>query len=60
VVVANDPDAERFAAALAPEPLQRGQSFLSTRASGRPPSPDLLERPADAWLRTLDRPTKPR
>jgi predicted RNA-binding Zn ribbon-like protein len=42
--------------------LQRVQSFLNTRASGRPPEPDLLERPASAnsWLRALDWPTKPR
>jgi hypothetical protein len=62
VVLVTDPATERFAAAQAPEALQRVQSFLNTRASGRPPEPDLLERPAIAntWLRTLDWPTKPR
>jgi predicted RNA-binding Zn ribbon-like protein len=62
VVVVNDPATERFAAAQAPEPLRRVQSFLNTRATGRPPEPDLLERPgsANTWLRTLDWPTKPR
>jgi predicted RNA-binding Zn ribbon-like protein len=62
VVSVTDPATERFAAALAPESLQRVQSFLNTRASGRPPEPDLLERPAtaNAWLGTLDWPTKSR
>jgi|SRR5579863_7365652 predicted RNA-binding Zn ribbon-like protein len=62
VVFVTDPATERFAAALAPESLQRVQSFLNTRASGRPPEPDLLERPAtaNAWLRALDWPTKSR
>ena len=58
----SDPASERYAAALAPESLQRVQSFLNTRASGRPAEPDLLARPtsANSWLRTLDWPTKPR
>lgn len=62
MVVVTDPATERFAAAQAPESLRRVQSFLNTRASGRPPEPDLLERPgsANTWLRTLDWPTKPR
>jgi predicted RNA-binding Zn ribbon-like protein len=42
--------------------LQRVQSFLNTRATGRPAEPDLLASPtsANSWLRTLDWPTKPR
>jgi predicted RNA-binding Zn ribbon-like protein len=59
---ASDPASERYAAAPAPESLQRVQSFLNTRATGRPPEPDLLASPTSAnpWLRTLDWPSKPR
>ena len=62
VVVVTDPATERFGAAQAPESLQRVQSFVNTRATGRPPEPDLLERPASAntWLRSLDWPKRPR
>ena len=62
MVVVSDPASERYAAALAPGSLQRVQSFLNTRDAGRPPEPDLLASPtsANAWLRTLDWPTKPR
>jgi CGNR zinc finger len=58
----SDPATERYAAALAPVPLQRVQSFLNTRSTGLPPEPDLLARPASAngWLRTLEWPTTPR
>jgi predicted RNA-binding Zn ribbon-like protein len=57
-----DPASERFAAALAPLPLQRVQSFLNTRSAGLPVEPDLLARPASAnsWLRTFDWSTIPR
>jgi predicted RNA-binding Zn ribbon-like protein len=57
-----DPASERYAAAPAPVSLQRVQSFLNTRAAGRPTEPDLLTSPmsANSWLRTLDWPTKPR
>jgi len=42
--------------------LQRVQSFLNTRAGGRPAKPDLLASPAPAnkWLRTLQWPATPR
>ena len=62
MVAVSDPATERFAAAPAPLSLQRVQSFLNTRATGRPPEPDLLASPtsANAWLRTLNWPTKPR
>jgi hypothetical protein len=52
----SDPATERFAAALAPLPLQRVQSFLNTRSAGLPVEPDLLARPASAnsWLGTFD------
>jgi predicted RNA-binding Zn ribbon-like protein len=62
MVPVSDPASERYAAAPAPESLQRVQSFLNTRATGRPPEPDLLASPtsANGWLRTLDWPTKPR
>jgi len=58
----SDPATERFAAALAPVSLQRVQSFMNTRAAGRPAEPDLLATAtsANSWLRTLDWPTKPR
>jgi predicted RNA-binding Zn ribbon-like protein len=61
-VLVSDPASERYAAALAPASLQRVQSFLNTRASGRPAEPDLLATAtsANGWLRTLDWPTKPR
>jgi predicted RNA-binding Zn ribbon-like protein len=57
-----DPASERYAAAPAPGSLRRVQSFLNTRAAGRPPEPDLLARAASAnrWLRTLDWATTPR
>ena len=53
---------ERYAAAAAPASLQRVQSFLNTRSTGRPPEADLLASPASAnsWLRTLEWPTRPR
>ena len=42
--------------------LQRVQSFLNTRATGRPAEPDLLASPgpANKWLRTLKWPATPR
>jgi predicted RNA-binding Zn ribbon-like protein len=51
-----DPATERYEAAAAPNSLRRVQSFLNTRAAGRPAEPDLLARPTSAnrWLRTLD------
>ena len=51
-----DPATDRYAAAPAPSMLRRVQSFLNTRAAGRPPEPDLLATVASAnrWLRTLD------
>src|SRR5260370_36540092 len=57
-----DPATERCAAAPAPGSLQRVQSFLNTRSTGRPAEPDLLASPASAnrWLRTLEWPTTPR
>jgi predicted RNA-binding Zn ribbon-like protein len=57
-----DPATERYAAAPAPSSLVRVQSFLNTRAAGRPVEPDLLSRPAAAnqWLSTLDWPATPR
>jgi hypothetical protein len=62
MIPVSGPASERYAAALAPGSLQRVQSFLNTRATGRPPEPDLLASPtsANAWLRTLDWPTRPR
>lgn len=53
---------ERYSAALAPVSLQHVQSFLNTRATGRPAETDLLASPtsANSWLRTLVWPTKPR
>jgi predicted RNA-binding Zn ribbon-like protein len=63
VVAVSDPATERYAAAPAPVSLQRVQSFLNTRAGGRPAKPDLLASPAPAneWLRTLEwRPATPR
>ena len=53
---------ERYAAALAPGPLRRVQSFLNTRSTGRPPEADLLAGPAaaNAWLRALEWPANPR
>jgi predicted RNA-binding Zn ribbon-like protein len=58
----SDPATERYAAAPAPVSLQRVQSFLNTRAVGRPAGPDLLASPASAnrWLRTLKWPITPR
>jgi predicted RNA-binding Zn ribbon-like protein len=58
----SDPASERYTAALAPTSMRRVQSFLNTRATGRPAEPDLLAGPksANSWLRALDWPTKPR
>ena len=58
----SDTASERYTAALAPTSLQRVQSFLNTRSSGRPAEPDLLTSPksANSWLRSLDWPTRPR
>jgi predicted RNA-binding Zn ribbon-like protein len=58
----SDTASERYTAALAPVSLERVQSFLNTRASGRPAEPDLLDSPksANSWLRALDWPTRPR
>ena len=58
----SDTASERYTAALAPISLQRVQSFLNTRSSGRPAEPDLLDSPksANSWLRALDWPTRPR
>jgi predicted RNA-binding Zn ribbon-like protein len=62
MVAVSDPATERYAAAPAPVSLQRVQSFLNTRAGGRPAKPDLLASPAPAnkWLRTLQWPATPR
>lgn len=62
MVLVSEPASERYAAALAPMSLLRVQSFLNTRASGRPAEPDLLASPksANSWLRALDWPTRPR
>lgn len=59
---AGDAASERYTAAPAPTSLQRVQSFLNTRATGRPAEPDLLDSPksANSWLRALDWPTWPR
>lgn len=58
----SDPATDRYSAASAPSALQRVQSFLNTRAAGRPPEPDLLASAsaANRWLRTLDWPATPR
>jgi predicted RNA-binding Zn ribbon-like protein len=58
----SDPATERYAAAPAPVSLQRVQSFLNTRSSGRPAEPDLLASATSAnkWLRTLEWPATPR
>ena len=58
----SDPATERYSAAPAPAPLRRVQSFLNTRPTGRAPDGDLLARPAsaNAWLRALDWPARPR
>src|SRR5260370_40523648 len=62
LVPVSDPATERHAAAPAPVSLQRVQSFLNTRSTGRPAQPDLLASPAPAnkWLRTLEWPAMPR
>jgi predicted RNA-binding Zn ribbon-like protein len=58
----SDPATERYAAAPAPASLQRVQSFLNTRSTGRPAEPDLLASATSAnkWLRTLEWPATPR
>ena len=58
----SDFSTERYTAAPAPVSLQRVQSFLNTRSTGRPAEPDLLASPASAnkWLRTLEWPATPR
>ena len=58
----SDAASERYTAAPAPASLQRVQSFLNTRSTGRPAEPDLLAGPtsANSWLRALDWPTRPR
>src|ERR1700738_3935191 len=62
MVIMSDLATERYLAAPAPALLQRVQSFLNTRSTGRPPEADLLANPASAnsWLRTLEWPTRPR
>jgi predicted RNA-binding Zn ribbon-like protein len=62
LIPVSDPATERYAAAPAPVSLQRVQSFLNTRATGRPAEPDLLASPgpANKWLRTLEWPATPR
>jgi predicted RNA-binding Zn ribbon-like protein len=58
----SDSATDRYSAARAPSSLRRVQSFLNTRAAGRPPEPDLLANAtaANRWLRTLEWPTTPR
>jgi predicted RNA-binding Zn ribbon-like protein len=62
MVRVSDPATERYAAAPAPASLQRVQSFLNTRSTGRPAEPDLLASATSAnkWLRTLEWPATPR
>jgi predicted RNA-binding Zn ribbon-like protein len=62
MALVSDAASERYTAALAPTSLQRVQSFLNTRSSGRPAEPDLLasSKSANSWLRALDWPTRPR